>query len=71
MQFHEGRGERPWAYAHRKGFKGAAPGLYFHYFKTRENAERAFASAKRHHRKVYGQVEYRPGECFELDAFTF
>ena len=55
--------EQPWAFAYRKGFSGLAPGLYFRYYETKDEAEevrliRLLAD------KYVGEVEYRPGEAF-------
>ena len=57
------RTEQPWAFAYRNGFKGNAPGLYFRYYETKDEAEevrliRLLAD------KYVGEVEYRPVEAF-------
>ena len=55
--------EQPWAFAYRKGFSGLAPGLYFRYYVTRDEAEivREIRLLKD---KYAGEIEYRPGEAF-------
>lgn len=70
MEFREGCGEQPWAFAHRKGFKGNASGLYFHYFKTQIEAEKSAAVYDRK-KKWHGPVEYRPGESYVVGSFVF
>lgn len=70
MQITETRKERAWAVPKRPGFKGDAAGLYFHYYATRAEAEKAYAWLKRKG-KYTGPVEHRPGECFELGWISF
>lgn len=53
--------EQPWAYATRKGFTGYAPGNYFRYFATREEAEKSIRWMERKGR-WHGPIEHRPGE---------
>ncbi len=64
------RGENPWAFAKRPGFKGEASGLYFHYFHTKAEAIKSQQYAKRKG-KYAGEVEYRPGECYTLGEIVF
>ena len=59
------RQERPWAVPKRKGFTGYAPGLYFWYYATRDQAEQARSSLVLKG-KFTGPVEHRPGECYAL-----
>ena len=70
MQIIERKGENPWAFAKRDGFKGEAPGLYFHYFRTRVEAQKSRRYAKRKGHYA-GDVEYRPGECYSLCDIRF
>lgn len=63
MQLFDKPIEQPWAFAHRKGFKGEAPGLYFLYYATKEEAEKS--RIKKIRKKRYaGKVEYRPQESW-------
>ena len=64
------KGENPWAFAKRPGYKGEAPGLYFHYFRTRDEAakSRRYCLRKKHYA---GPIEYRPGECYTLGEIVF
>ena len=55
--------EQPWAYATKPGFKGEAPGLYFRYFVTREDAEKSIRWMKRK-KRWHGPIEHRPGEAW-------
>jgi hypothetical protein len=55
--------EQPWAFAHRKGFKGDAPGLYFRYYEKREEAEKARSAVLRKG-KYAGEIEHRPNESW-------
>lgn len=55
--------EQPWAFAHRKGFNGEAPGLYFRYYMTQDDAEKARARVIRRG-KFAGIVEHRPSESW-------
>ena len=57
--------EMPWAYATKQRFKGEAPGLYFRYFRTREEAEKSLAWMKRK-KRWHGPIEHRPGECYQI-----
>ena len=63
MQLLEKPVEQPWAYATRKGFNGEAPGLFFRYFKTREEAEKSLAWMERK-KRWHGPIEHRPGESY-------
>ena len=64
------KGQASEFFAKRAGFKGEAPGLYFHYFRTRDEAEksRRYCLRKKHYA---GPVEYRPGECYTLGEIVF
>lgn len=62
--------ENPWAFAKRPGFNGEAPGLYFHYFRTAEEAHKSRRAALRK-KKYAGKVEFRPGECYSLGSIVF
>lgn len=58
--------EQPWAFATRKGFNGEAPGNYFMYFRTREEAEHRRAHHERRWPERYrGPIEHRPGESWD------
>ena len=59
------KGENPWAFAKKPGFKGEASGLYFHFFRTRAEAEKSRKWCVRNGHYA-GPVEYRPGECYTL-----
>ena len=70
MRFIDERCELPWAFAKRRGFTGKAPGLFFYYFKTKQEAEKSVRWMKR--KKLWhGPIEYRPGEAFRLGSFKF
>ena len=57
--------EQPWAFATRPGFAGEAPGNYFMYFVTRDEAEHRLAHHKRRWPERFrGPIEYRPGESW-------
>ncbi len=70
MQFKESRFELPYAYATRQGYAGVGPGNFFRYFRTHAEAEKSIRWMKRR-KQWHGSIEYRPGECFSLGAFTF
>ena len=54
---------QPWAYATKKGFEGKAPGLYFRYFVTREEAEKSLKWMEKK-KRWHGPIEYRPNEAW-------
>lgn len=66
----EKRGEMPWAVEKKPGFQGEAPGLYFHYFRTCDEAKKAARWMKRN-KQWCGKVEFRPGECYRLGTVLF
>ena len=71
MQIDETRkGELPWAYAKRDGFKGDAPGLYFHYFRNADDAHKSRRAAIRQ-KKYAGPVVLRPNEAWSLGEIRF
>lgn len=55
--------EQPFAYQHRKDFKGEAPGLYFRYFETEDAAKKSIAWMDRKN-KWHGPLVHRPGESY-------
>jgi hypothetical protein len=57
--------EQPWAYATRKGFAGKAPGTFFRYFATKEDAEKSIKWMERK-RRWHGPIEHRPGESWTM-----
>lgn len=57
--------ELPFAYQHRKGFEGKAPGLYFRYFETEDAAKKSMAHMDRKG-KWHGPLVNRPGEAYVL-----
>ena len=65
--------ELPYAIAHRAGYEryeGEGPGLYFYYYRTRQEAEKVRRALKRKG-KFAGRVEYRPDECRQLGFVSF
>lgn len=70
MQITNTRTELPWAYAKRPGFKGEAPGLYFYYFRSADEAHKSRRTAIRQ-KKHAGPVEFRPDEAWSLGAVRF
>lgn len=61
--------EEPWAFQYRTGFvpkpdnPSYGTGLYFRYFRTKEEAERIRAKVLAKG-KFAGPIEHRPGESF-------
>lgn len=55
--------QQPWAYATKQGFKGEAPGNYFRYFTTKDEAEKSIKWMERK-KRWHGPIEYRPGESW-------
>lgn len=54
---------QPWAFQYRKGFKGEAPGLYYRYFETEEEAKKSIEKLDKEN-KWHGLIEYRPNESW-------
>ena len=69
MKIVESRKMLSWAVPKRAGFKGEAPGLYFHYYDTESEAEKARRWLQKH-KKFTGPVQYRPQECWRLGAIA-
>ncbi len=55
--------ELPWAVPKKEGFKGDASGLYFLFYRTRDEAMKTHRLLKREG-KWTGPVEFRPGEAW-------
>ena len=55
--------ELAWAVPKKAGFKGEAPGLYFHYYANRSEAKAAERWLKKNNKWI-GPVECRPGEAY-------
>lgn len=71
MKLDESRkGMLPWAVAKKPGYAGDASGIYFHFFRTEQEAEKARRWMKKHG-KYHEPVKYMPGHCYELGSFTF
>ena len=70
MQFKEGRKSLAWAVLKKPGYKGEASGLYFHFYRTEAEADKARRWMVRN-KQWTGPVVYMPGHCYELGAFVF
>jgi hypothetical protein len=70
MKIVNDRRELPWAYAKMDGFKGEAPGLYFRYFRTADEAKASRRAALRA-KQYAGPVEFRPAEAWALGSISF
>ncbi len=53
--------EQPWAVAYRQGFTGTASGNFFHFYRTKEEAQKYIEWMERK-KRWHGPIEYRPGE---------
>lgn len=55
--------ELPWAVPKKEGFKGDASGLYFHFYRTHDEAKKAQRSLRKNG-KWTGDIKFMPGEAF-------
>ena len=55
--------ELAWAVPKKEGFNGEAPGLYFHYFRSRSEAKEAEQGMKKTGKWI-GKTQCRPGEAY-------
>ena len=62
--------EQPWAFATKPGYTGKAPGNFFRYFTTREEAEKSIRWMQRK-KRWHGPIEHRPGEAWSLGFVSF
>ena len=62
--------ELAWAVPKKPGYKGEASGLYFHFYKTEAEAEKARRALQRA-KQFTGPVCYMPGHCYQLGSFVF
>jgi hypothetical protein len=60
--------ELPWAYPKKdlRDFTGPKSGLYFHFFRTYDEAVKSRKVYLRHGGKDYGSVRFLPDECFQI-----
>ena len=70
MQFIDERCELPWAVQKKPGYAGDASGLYFHFYRTRAEAERCRRVLLKE-KKYSGAVVYMPGHAYRLGSFSF
>lgn len=70
MQITETKRMLPWAVAKKPGYAGKASGLYFWFYATEKEAEKArhWAKKRGHYQEP---VKYMPGECYQLGAIRF
>jgi hypothetical protein len=55
--------ELPWAVPKKEGFKGEASGLYFHFYRTHDEAQKAQRWLRKNN-KWTGDIKFMPGEAF-------
>ena len=64
------RGELPWAVAKKPGYAGTASGLYFHFYRTKDEAEQSRHAMQRRG-KYQEPVIYMPGHFYQLGEIRF
>jgi hypothetical protein len=55
--------ELPWAVPKKEGFKGEASGLYFHFYRTHDEAKQCERALKKEGKWI-GPTRFLPGEAF-------